>query len=96
MSSNGLEPDRDATVSYTGALQWLTGSAVQAAQTAFMQQKSPSAQPPALHPGPPGEPKFSRDNSKSGEGAASALEALKKEELSRHQLQPDEVRPTGD
>jgi hypothetical protein len=60
-----------------------------------MQQQSPLTQRPA-EPEAKGGPNVSWENSKSGEGAASALEALKKEETSRNRLQPNEPHPVAD
>lgn len=57
-----------------------------------MQQQSQLTQCPVA-PDTTGGPNASWENSNSGEGAASALEALKKVETNRSQLQPSEERP---
>ena len=61
-----------------------------------MQQQPQLAQFPAA-PDTTGGPNASWEDSNSGEGAASALEALKKMQTNRNQLQPQpgEERPAG-
>ena len=60
-----------------------------------MQQQSQLAQRPA-EPEATGGPTVPREDCKSGEGAASALEALKKAETNRNRLQPNEPHPAAD
>jgi hypothetical protein len=64
-------------------------------ETRVMQQQSQLAQRPA-DPEATGEPNVPWEDAKSGEGAASALEALKKARTTRHQLQPNEEHPAAD
>jgi hypothetical protein len=61
-----------------------------------MQQQSQLTQCPVT-PDTKGGPNASWEATKSGEGAASALEALKKMETNRNQLQPQpgDERPAG-
>ena len=59
-----------------------------------MQQQSQLAQRPA-DPEATGGPDVPWEDTKSGEGAASALEALKKAETSRNRLQPNEEHPAA-
>lgn len=60
-----------------------------------MQQQSQLKQRPVT-PDTPGGPNASWEDTNSGEGAASALEILRKVESNRSQLQPNEERPAAE